>query len=141
MSEELIRFLVEFEASLEEQGWDAVPMVLARIPDEGDEMVFDVVGEGDPYELVEGWDATGVTAYVVASEAWSWPPGLPESERVGRPSDRPDRIEVRSVLAVTRTGEVVLVSRERGGEPVVERSAHGPLVDAMALALGGTRRS
>lgn len=134
-SEDLVGFLVRYEASLEEQGWDAAPTVLARVPDEGDEMVFDVVGVGDPYELLESWDPAGVSAYVVSVEAWSWPPELPESERVGRPSERPDRIEVRSVMAVTRSGEVIVVSRQRGGEPIIERVAEGPLVDAMTEAL------
>lgn len=134
-TEEWAAFLFAYEASLEEDGWDATPVLMARMPDEGDEMVFDILGEGDPYEIIEGSDTTGASALVISLEGWAWPTDLPESERTGRPSEHPDRVELRSVLAVTGTGESFTLTRERGGEPIIEHDCHGPLAEAMEAAL------
>lgn len=115
---------------------DAVPTVLARIPDEGDEMVFDVVAWGDPYEILERSGSPEVIGYVVSVEGWDWPSTVSDAERAGRPSDHPDRVEVRSVVAVTGSGEVVSLTRERGeDEPLLEHGGEGPLVEAMRVAL------
>src|SRR5690606_24440939 len=100
---------------------------------------WQVLGEGDPYEILDGAEEPDAAALVVASEAYAWPESVPPERRTGRPSESPDAIEVRMVLAVTREGEVMVVTRPRGGEPEVEVGGGGPLADAMRAALGLSR--
>ncbi len=134
----LKEFLVSFEASLEEEGWDALPVVLAQMSEEGDEMVFVVEGSGDPYEILEEVDPAGVLAYVVSMESWSLPRDVADADPGCRPSEHPDRVEVRAMVAVTRSGETICVIRNRGEEPRFEELRQGQLVDAMTAALHAT---
>ncbi len=137
------------ESWLEERGWDALPLVLVLLPNSedatpptSDERVelleFAIIGEGEPYEILAEASEPDALATVVATEAWTWPDDLPEEERVGRPSEHPRRVEVRSVIAVTRAGTIVTAMRPRGGEPVVEFDGGGPLVEAMRQAMTRT---
>ena len=123
------------EAWLESMGWDALPTVMVLVRHSGDELEYSVVGEGDPYEILQTIDADDALALLVAAELWAWPPDLPEDQRIGRPSEHLDRVEVRSVTALTRSGLTIGVVRPRGGKPIVETTCSGPLVDAMAAAL------
>jgi hypothetical protein len=143
----LIRSLLATEAWLEERGWDAPPLVLALLPrsdgglppseEPSDQtlLLYEVIGEGEPYEILANTNKPNALALLVAVEGWSLPQDLDGAARQGRPSEHADRVEVRTVLAMTREGEVLSVTRERGREPLVEAGASGPLVDAMRLAL------
>lgn len=100
-------------------------------------LVYLVLGEGDPYEILRDADEPDALALVVASEGYAWPDSVRPADRTGRPSDHLDRVEVRMVMAVTRAGDVLLVTRPREGEPEVEHGGTGPLVDAMGAVMSG----
>jgi hypothetical protein len=128
------------EAWLESRGWDAPPIVMVLVDRDGNELAYTAVGEGDPYEILEATDTGDALALLVAAELWAWPPDLPEQEQVGRPSQHPDRVEVRLVVALTRDGTTIGVARPRGGEPDLDTECTGPLVDAMRAAMTGAPR-
>lgn len=143
----LILSLLATEAWLEERGWDSPPLVLALIAQGDDEaapsgssstqtLAYAVIGEGEPYEILANGFVPDALAILVAAEAWGWPEDLPDEERLGRPSHHPRRVELRTVLAVTRARTVLSVTRARGSEPVVDVGGTGPLIDAMGRALG-----
>jgi len=137
--EALVLSVLATESWLETRGWDAPPTVLALLDDTIDgegscELTYSRI-EGEPYEILEDNDWTDAAALVVAVEGWAWPADLPEDEQIGRPSEHPNRIEVRTVIAVSRSGEVISVLRLRGEDPFVEIECGGPLVAAIAAAL------
>lgn len=151
--EMLVLSLLATERWLDYRGWDQPAIVLALLPeapdgvevpglprDDGTVALFwQVLGEGDPYEILDGAEEPEAAALVAASEAYAWPSSVPPERRTGRSSESPDAVEVRMVLAVTRAGEVRLVTRPRGGEPDVEAGGGGPSADAMRAALGVRR--
>lgn len=136
----MVLSVLAMEAWLESRGWDEPPIVMALSRIEGPELEYAVLGEGDPYEILAETAPPSASMLLVAAEMWAWPPDLPESEQVGRPSEHPDRVEIRSVVALDHSGQTIGVVRQRGEEPFVEPSCSGPLVDAMSNALTGAVR-
>lgn len=140
----LVASLLATEMWLEERGWDMPPMVLTLeavdtdpVTDDGtgaEALTYRIIGTGDPYEILDGLDASDAQAVLVAFEMWAWPPDLPETEQVGRPSEHPDRIEIRSLVARTRDHETMSVIRVRGEKPYMTRDVEGPLYDALDAA-------
>jgi len=136
----MVLSVLAMEAWLESRGWDEPPIVMALLRIEGPELEYAVLGEGDPYEILIEAAPTSASLLLVAAEMWAWPPDLPESEQAGRPSEHPDRVEIRSVVALDQSGQTIGVVRQRGEAPFVERSCSGTLVDAMGAALAGADR-
>lgn len=135
-AEELALSLLATEAWMEDRGWDRNPLVLALQldgPDDGDDpdgdepdldawdedeqddddLVYAVVGEGDPLAILDDLDASDQIALVVSREI----------------------ADLRTVTAVTSDGYVVSVQRRRGDEPTVELGGDDALVEALHAAL------
>lgn len=99
---------------------------------------------GTPVDTLWGYQAPPqAAALILAFEGWSVPPrfaGKPESDPVPgmRPSQRPDRVEMRGVHMLTRDGESYVIHRSRGHEPEHDggQQAEGALVDVLKCCLG-----
>lgn len=87
-----------------------------------------------PYDWLVGQRAPHpFMAVVLVSESWMARMSDPELNHL-RPSQRPDRVELRMLTAVTAAGEVFTLIRERGKEPEAmgdAMSMGGRVVDAM----------
>ena len=80
--------------------------------------------DGHPIEALWGYQAPPFVAGVIATfEGWAVdarkesPAGATPAHSRVRPSQHPDRVEVRSLVLVTRAGHVHAIARHRGSDP------------------------
>lgn len=149
------------ESDINAMGWDRPARVFLLQGEPGDEflrMMSEVEGHvGDFLEMATTSlgpiPENGSLGLAVATEGWTYPRHIGEQlakmtaeeqaeyGKLVRPSEHPERREVRSVILVTRDGEVAAITRIRGGndgedEVLAETDMTGRLVEQMKVALG-----
>jgi hypothetical protein len=90
------------------------------------------VAEGDPYDFLD-WVRVddSVDALALAVTGWAFPPEAPETWH-GRPSQHPQRVRVRSVVAVTPDGrQCAAIRRKDTDDLMVDTSGEGPMMRAL----------
>lgn len=142
-SQALVLAALAFEDWCEDQGWDQPTQLVEirrvaepREPDDPDVEFVELVGEGDLFDILAEVELSEhALALLLAAEIWAFPPDLPEDQWVGRPSEHPDRVEVRTVTVVDVDGHAFDVHRVRGDdEATVTAEVSGRLVDAVRAA-------
>jgi hypothetical protein len=94
-----------------------------------------LVGEGDPYHLLDRVRVEERAALVLALvvHGWAFPPDDPASW-YGRPSQHPGRLRARTATVVTPDRRQWSAIRLQGREVRVDPAGEGPLMDALLSA-------
>lgn len=147
--EELKALTKEVELFTEENiGWDATPTVFS-IKDGSIKSIVALAGQGKSFDLLasmardqKGLELLGdFDAFILLSEAWTYPKDIDQSVvdleamwGVIPPSEHPRKVEVRTMLAMSREGHALGVNRLRGDEPAESDRVEGAAVDTLKEA-------
>jgi hypothetical protein len=157
--DDLSTFASDLEAHLHDTtGWHEPPRLYGCVPDArslhhpcralgragraprrldvpiGDGHAWVLLAEGDPYQFLDEVrvDERHVVAVALATCGWSLPPEL-YGTWLGRPSEHPARLRVRSVVVVTPDlrHRSALRLRRPGESPIVTADGEGPMMRAL----------
>lgn len=123
-TDKLIHLLKELEAETDKGGWDqpAKTVVVVGTEEEPTLLVSPDMPDGKPVDILMEYASSGhvlsqdIHGIGLLCEAWGAPlvTGIPLQENL-RPSENPERVEMRMLYVLLRDNRVVHVARSRGG--------------------------